>query len=77
MMTMRLKEIAEAKGFYLNQIHLETGIDIGVLRRYWNGDTRSYERGLTKRLKDYLGVSYGELFVDDTAPRPVEAERVR
>ena len=64
-MRMRLKEIATKKELYLNKIHLETGIDIGVLRRYWSDDTRSYERNISQKLKNYLGVTYGELFADD------------
>ena len=64
MMTMCIKEIAESRGLYLNKIHLDTGIDIGVLRRYWNGDTRSYERNISQKLKNYFGVSYSELFTD-------------
>lgn len=66
MMTMRLREIAEAKGLYLNKIHLDTGIDLGVLRRYWKGDTRSYERNISSQLKNYFGVGYDELFGDET-----------
>ncbi len=65
MMTMMLKEIAEARGLYLNKIHLDTGIDIGVLRRYWTGETRSYDRTISAKLKTYLGVTYDELFTDN------------
>ena len=68
MMTMRLKEIAESKGLYLNKVHLDTGIDLGVLRRYWDGKTRSYERNISAKLKAYLGVTYDELFTDEEQP---------
>lgn len=35
MIIVRLKAIAEPKGWKLNRIQKSTGSDMGVLRRYW------------------------------------------
>jgi DNA-binding Xre family transcriptional regulator len=39
MIIVRLKEVAEAKGYNLSRLQKASGIDMGVIRRYWKWDS--------------------------------------
>jgi len=38
MARLRLKDLAEARGLNLSQLQHRTGLDIGMVRRYWHNE---------------------------------------
>lgn len=68
MITILLKEVAEAKGYKMYRIQKETGLDAGLIRRYWRNETTSIDLRYLARLCAYLGVTPGDLLrYDDSA----------
>lgn len=67
MITILLKDIAEAKGYKMYHIQKETGLDIGLIRRYWHNETTSVDLRYLARLCAFLNVTPGELLRLDVA----------
>jgi DNA-binding Xre family transcriptional regulator len=61
MITILLKEVAEAKGRKMYHVQKQTGLDIGLIRRYWRNETTSVDLRYLDRLCAYLGVTPGDL----------------
>lgn len=75
MIVVRLKEIAEAQGYNLSRLQKASGVDMGVLRRYWywDGFTQSVHLPSLERLCRLLGVFPGDMIVmtaDHTVTAP-------
>ncbi len=79
MLQLRLREVAENRGLNLSQLQRRTGLDIGMIRRYWYNEGR---RGpLTEvnlpalnKLAQALDVPAGELLVEREQPTPEPEE---
>jgi len=56
-----LKEVSERKGYSMYQLQKETGLDAGLVRRYWHNKTTSIDLRYLDRLCDYLGVAIGDI----------------
>jgi len=61
MITILLKEVAESKGYNKYQVQKKTGLDAGLIRRYWYNETTSVDLRYLSRLCAFLGVSPGDL----------------
>ena len=73
MVRLRLKELAEARGLNISQLQRQSGLDMGMVRRYWYNQGRSKEP-LTEvnlvalaKLANVLGVRPHEL-LDEEQP---------
>ena len=58
-----LKEVSECKGYSMYQLQKETGLDAGLVRRYWYNKTTSIDLRYLDRLCDFLDVAPGDLIV--------------
>lgn len=63
MVVIRLKEFAEAKGLNKSQLQKRSGLDMGVIRRYWDDSTESYNRQALDKLCELLDCEPGDLIV--------------
>lgn len=61
MITIKLKEVAEKQGIKMYRLQKETGLDAGLIRRYWHNKTTSIDLRYLDRLCDYLGVATGDI----------------
>lgn len=61
MITIRLRELAEAKQMNKSQVQRRTGLTLGVVRRYWNSDTTSVDLRAIDKLCDLLDCQPGDL----------------
>ena len=74
---LRLREIAEAQGFTISQLQRRTGLDIGMVRRYWYNEGRKgplteVNLAALYKLAEVLHVKPGELL----APGQEESEEI-
>lgn len=67
MITIALKEVAEAKGYKMYRLQKETGLDAGLIRRYWYNKTTSIDLRYLDRLCVFLGVAPGDILRYDAA----------
>lgn len=67
MITIALKEVAEAKGYKMYRLQKETGLDAGLIRRYWHNKTTSIDLRYLDRLCVFLGVGPGDILRYDAA----------
>jgi putative transcriptional regulator len=51
---IRLKELAEAKQLSKNQVARQTGLDIGMVRRYWDNDSSVVSLSALDALCEYF-----------------------
>lgn len=68
MISIRLKELAEAKGFNQSQLQRQTGLTMGLVRRYWFNDTEEIKLSALEKLCDFLDCDPGDLI--QRAPNP-------
>lgn len=61
-----IREIAESQGYNLNRLQRETGLTMGMMRRYWYNDTVSVRLDALSAISKVLGVSSGDLLADTT-----------
>lgn len=61
MIRIRLAEIAKERGKNMSQVQRETGLTMGMVRRYWNSDTESVKLDAIEQLCSLLGVEVGEM----------------
>ncbi len=71
---LRLKEIAEERGLNISQLQRQTGLDMGMVRRYWYNEGRKgplTEVNLVAlaKLAEVLGVQPSDLIEDE--PRDI------
>lgn len=63
MITIRLSAIAERQGKNMSQVQRESGLTMGMIRRYWNNDTIDVRLPAIETLCRLLGCSVGEMLV--------------
>lgn len=63
MITIKLKEISEARGLKMYRVQKETGLDAGLIRRYWHNQTTSVDLRYIDRLCAFLDCQPGDLIV--------------
>lgn len=61
MITIRLKEIAEAKGFNQSQVQRQTGLTMGQVRRYWHNETEEVKLSALDKICALLDCEPGDL----------------
>ena len=71
---LRLKELAESKGLNLSQVQRQSGLTMGMVRRYWYNKTGQVTLEALGILADLLKVKPGELLsngsdTNETAPQ--------
>ena len=64
---LRLKEIAQAKGYTQKRLADESGSAPGTVNRYWNNYGRMVNLDVLEGLAKALGVTIYELIVEDGA----------
>ncbi len=67
---LRLKELAEPRGLNISQLQRRSGLDLGMVRRYWHnegtkGPLTEINLVALGRLAEVLGVHPGELIAPD------------
>ncbi len=63
MITLRIKELAEAKKMNKSLLQRRSGVTMPTLVRYWENNTQSVHLVSLERIADALGVDPRELFV--------------
>lgn len=63
---LQLKELAEARGLNISQLQRQSGLDMGMIRRYWynegtKGPLNEINLIALGKLAEVLGVHPGEL----------------
>lgn len=61
MVAIRLKEIAEQKGKSMSQVQRQSGLTMGMVRRYWRNESQSIELSALDKLCYLLSVTPGDL----------------
>ncbi|HBW48433.1 MAG TPA: transcriptional regulator [Herpetosiphon sp.] len=61
MVRLRLNEVSEQKGFNMSQLQRQSGLTIGMIRRYWYNETTEVNLEALDKLATLLGVTPGEL----------------
>lgn len=61
MITIRLKELAEARGLNQSQVQRRTGVTMGLVRRYWFNETKEIKLSSLDKLCALLDCEPGEL----------------
>ncbi len=78
MARLQLKELAEARGLNISQVQRQSGLDLGMVRRYWyNEGTKGLLNEVNlealDKLARVLGVRPGDLIISDEAAPANEA----
>ncbi len=63
MITIRLAAIAESQGKNMSQIQRESGLTMGMIRRYWNNETMDIRLPAIETLCRLLGCTVGDMLV--------------
>jgi len=69
---IKLKKIAEDRGYNLNYIIRHSGASVGSIRHYWHNKAQRVDFGVLERLCALLDVEPGELigFKADSGSQP-------
>jgi transcriptional regulator with XRE-family HTH domain len=62
---LRIREIAEAKGFTIARLEREAGIEIKTARKVWHQPGYNASLNTLDKIAKALGVSVKDLFEDD------------
>lgn len=65
MVRLRVKEVAEARGWKLSTLAREAKVYLNTASRYWHNTTSSYDVDILTRFARVLGVRFTDL-IDDT-----------
>lgn len=69
MITIRLAAIAESQGKNMSQVQRESGLTMGMIRRYWNNETMDVRLPAIETLCRLLGVDVCDILsMEDTDP---------
>ena len=74
MARLQVKELAAARGLNMSQLQRQSGLTMGMIRRYWynegkDGRLQEVNLDALDRLAQILGVQPGDLIVgEDRAP---------
>lgn len=66
MQRLRIKEIAEAKGFSRARLERETGIDIKIIRELYDNPDYNPELNTLRKVAKALAVSMRDLFEEES-----------
>jgi DNA-binding Xre family transcriptional regulator len=61
MVTCRLKQVAEARGFNRHQLSMQSGISYPTIDKYWSNEAIRYEGRVLDRLCEVLDCEPGDL----------------
>ena len=67
MAKLRVREIAEKRGYNLTQLQLDTRVNMGVTGRYWHNKVRAVSLDILERLAGVLQVTVSDLIDNETA----------
>lgn len=62
---LRLRELAEKKGLNMSQVQRDSGLTMGMVRRYWYNHTSEVRLTALSALAETLGVRPIELLTDE------------
>ncbi len=67
---LKLREVAEAQGLNISQLQRRTGLDMGMVRRYWYNEGRKgplteVNLGALHKIAQVLGVKPGDLIAEE------------
>ncbi len=65
MARLRLHEVAEQHGLNMSQLQRQSGLTMGMIRRYWYYETTEVNLEALDKLAELLGVTPGELLVHE------------
>lgn len=63
MIAIRLSAIAERQGKNMSQVQRESGLTMGMIRRYWNNDTIDVRLPAIETLCKLLNCDIGDMLV--------------
>lgn len=75
MVRLRVKEVAEERGWKLSSLAREAKVYLNTASRYWHNTTSSYDVEIMVKFARVLGVRFTEL-IDDTEMIPDEEKQV-
>lgn len=61
MIRIALKDLAEAKGLNLSQVQRQSGLTMGLVRRYWYNETEEVKLSALAKLCALLNCTPGDL----------------
>lgn len=61
---LRVRELAEARGWNISQLQLRAGLSMGAARRYWYSETSAVDLRVLAQIAESLGVAPSELLGD-------------
>ncbi len=69
-MRLQVKEMAEARGLNMSQLQRQTGLTMGMVRRYWYNEGKGQsldgvQLSALSKIAAVLGVRTGELIYDE------------
>ncbi len=67
---LKLRELAERKGFNMSRLQRRSGLTMGMIRRYWLNETGEVKLDALGMLAQLLEVKPGDLLTDE----PEQAE---
>lgn len=62
---LRLSELAQAQGMNMSQVQRQSGLTLGMIRRYWLNRTTTVSLPALGVLAELLHVQPGDLLTDD------------
>ncbi len=66
MARLRLRELAEDRGLNMSQVQRQSGLTMGMVRRYWYNEVREVSLDALDKLAALLGVEPGELLSEES-----------
>lgn len=70
MLRLQLRELAEARGLNISQVQRQTGLDMGLVRRYWYNESGEVRLAALDTLATLLDVDPGELLTRAVEGQP-------
>lgn len=61
MIRIALKDLAEAKGLNMSQVQRQSGLTMGLVRRYWYNETEEVKLAALAKLCALLGCTPGDM----------------
>lgn len=61
MIKINLQSIAESKGFNMSQVQRQSGLTMGLVRRYWHNETEEVKLSALEKLCILLGCNPGDI----------------